>query len=504
MIDNLFVDNVQGLDNTQSSIGKSGKISSINQTEFLKHLSSTLLNGLYIFDYKKRLITFINQQYTNLTGYSLEDIQSKTKENTFINFFHPEDRDNVSGYIDEMESLKDNEIREISYRFKRKDGQWVWFLSRETVYSRFADGNIHEYIGSFLDITPQKLEEEKFRNLANSMPQLVWTSDPDGSVDYYNDKYRELIGITKKRGKYIWAPALHPDDVKRCEKAWANAVKNGTIYEVEQRVRVQGNRYEWFLSRGLPIKNSHGKIIKWYGTATNIHKMKQLEQQKDEFIATASHELKTPITTLKAYTHFLISYFKKLDNQTSTMYLQKMEAQVNRLIVLISDLLDMTKIQAGQLQLRLITFNLNQLIMEIAEEMQLTTRQKIKTILDHDIYIYADRERIGQVLTNFISNACKFSPPSKEIIIGTRVINDQLELRVQDFGSGIPKEKQARVFERYYQVEDPSLAAHPGLGLGLYISKQIIKRHHGKIWFESQSNVGSSFYFSLPLKPKKL
>lgn len=236
----------------------------------------------------------------------------------------------------------------------------------------------------------------------------------------------------------------------------------------------------------------------------DITERKHLEQQKDEFISIASHELKTPITSVKAYAQILGQRFRKIDDLKSTELVEKMDLQLDKLTNLIGDLLDVTKIEAGRIQFHETYFDFNELVVAIVEDIQRTTQKhNISKELQPLIKVYGDRDRLGQVITNFITNAIKYSPQADKIIVSTSTDKDKLTLSVQDFGLGLAKGDQSKVFERFYRVSGSDQNTYPGLGLGLYISSEIIKRHRGRIWVESKKNIGSTFCFSLPLVKHK-
>lgn len=253
------------------------------------------------------------------------------------------------------------------------------------------------------------------------------------------------------------------------------------------------------------IKN--GQLIQVWGTQRDITRRKHAEEQmermakqKDEFIAIASHELKTPVTSLKAYTQVLEGRFNKIGDESSAALLHKMDNQFNRLISLISDLLDISKIEAGKLQFEIKPFKFNSLIDEIVEQMQRTTSiHQIKTRLDEFPIINGDKNRIGQVIINFISNAIKYSPEGKDIIVKTKLAKKKITLSVQDFGMGISADDQPKVFERFYRSSSHEKESYPGLGLGLYICREIIDRHQGTVGVRSTPRKGSTFFFTLPL-----
>lgn len=232
--------------------------------------------------------------------------------------------------------------------------------------------------------------------------------------------------------------------------------------------------------------------------AAVVTERKELERRKDDFIAIASHELKTPVTSIKLYMQLLHRKFKTAKDQKSADSVAKMDGQLNKLTNLINDLLDVSKIEGGKLRLNLDNFDLNSLVEEIAENMQVTTKHLIIKKLGNSGEVYGDRDRVGQVLTNFISNAIKYSRGTDKIIIKT--INDKkgVTLSVKDFGVGLTPKEQGKVFERFNRAGQEEPGGLPGLGLGLYISSEIINRHKGKIWVESKKGKGSVFYFSLP------
>jgi signal transduction histidine kinase len=227
-------------------------------------------------------------------------------------------------------------------------------------------------------------------------------------------------------------------------------------------------------------------------------KLKDLSKQKDDFIAMASHELKTPVTSIKLYMQLLHRKFQKLKDVKSAESIAKMDGQVNKLINLINDLLDVSKVEEGKLQFNTTAFNLNDLVSEIVEEMQRTTKHKIVVVQENVEEVYGDRDRIGQVLTNFISNAIKYSPNAERLSVATTKNKKEAIVKVQDFGIGLSQKEKDKVFDRFYRAGERK-DSFPGLGLGLYISSEIIHRHKGRIWVESAKGKGSSFYFSLPL-----
>ena len=345
----------------------------------------------------------------------------------------------------------------------------------------------------------QVIKEMEF--LANTVPAVVWTSHPDGMLDYINDRWHERsdISIVESLG-HGWIKMMHPDDVKSVVERWKLSVKTGNPYQTEFRMLDKHGNYRWWLVRALALKDANDKIVKWYGTNTDITDQKELERQKDNFLAVASHELKTPVTSIKAYAQVLEMMLKRAGDTKNAVLMSKMDGQINRLTSLIGDLLDVTKINSGRLEFDNVPFDFNQMMLEIIEDMQLTSgKHQIKHQLSFKRMVNGDRERIAQVVINLITNAIKYSPNANRIIIYTEDHDTEVQLCVQDFGIGLTRDKMDRVFEQFYRVSGTKEHTFPGLGLGLYISSEIIKQLGGKIWVNSVIEKGSTFCFSIPL-----
>jgi signal transduction histidine kinase len=228
-----------------------------------------------------------------------------------------------------------------------------------------------------------------------------------------------------------------------------------------------------------------------------MEEVKESEKRKDEFIGIASHELKTPLTSIKGYLDLLYILEDKQPNQQCV---QKALESTHKLMKLIKDLLDVSKIQSGQLQLNITEFNIGELVGETISSFQVLSpvHEIINEDTLNDLMISGDRQKIEQVLINLLSNAVKYSPPETKVIVSARQTDTELIIKVRDYGIGIPGDEVSEIFERFYRTKDSSVHIS-GLGLGLYICRDILGSHNGKIWVEREEK-GSSFYFSLSLK----
>ncbi len=392
----------------------------------------------------------------------------------------------------------------------------------------------------FLDITDRqqvaedlKNSEARFRTLAESMPQIVWSANPDGQVDYYNQRWTEFSGISQANGQgWGWQPVLHPDDEQLTLDTWTTAVQTGNVYECEHRLRRANGEYRWYLSRGIPAFDSEGNIIKWYGTATDIHEQKQIQAErqallireqaaraeaesanriKDEFLATLSHELRTPMNAMLGWASLLKSC--KLNQATTDRALETIERNTKLLNQLIEDILDVSRIIQGKLSLHCFQVRLISVIEEAIETVRSATIAKnitlVKQGMDLPIFVWGDMNRLQQVVWNLLTNAVKFTPEGGQITVKLSVIEPtncpphctpSAQIQVIDTGVGISPEFLPFVFERFRQADGSTTRSHGGLGLGLAIVRHLVEMHGGTVHAESPGvGQGATFTVQLPL-----
>ena len=345
------------------------------------------------------------------------------------------------------------------------------------------------------------ISREHFKLLANHITQMIWTNLPDGNVNFYNQRWYNYTGLTYEETKeWGWSAVVHPDDIKETTDKYLTSLKTGEIFEVENRYRGSDGSYRWHLNRALPLKDENGDIILWAGTATDIEDQKRELERKDEFIGVASHELKTPLTSLKGYLQ-LISINKGAElSPMVTQYLAKANMAIKKLQFLVDDLLDVSKIKAGHLNYNLESVNLKVIINDCIENAaHIYPSFSFELDNETDFIVKGNAERLEQVLTNLLNNAVKYSKANKKVLIKTTKHDDNVRVSVTDFGIGLSDEQQYKIFERFYRVEDNKNMTS-GLGMGLYISSEIINTHHGKIGVESKLGEGATFYFELPLE----
>jgi K+-sensing histidine kinase KdpD len=231
----------------------------------------------------------------------------------------------------------------------------------------------------------------------------------------------------------------------------------------------------------------------------DITARKELDRQKDTLLGIASHELKTPITSAKLTLQMLRRRLTKAGNMQSTTQLREADAQLNRLTCLLDGILDTTAIETGRLSLQRALFAVDDLVRETCEELQYTTPlHHIVFAQEAHTEVYGDRVRTGEVLSNLLANAIKYTPPEKPIEVRAVSDTEQVTISVQDHGKGIPQDQQASIFERFSRMGDSSQKRQPGVGLGLYLAAEITKQQKGRIWIESVSEEGATFFFTVP------
>ncbi|MET0637405.1 MAG: PAS domain S-box protein [Chitinophagaceae bacterium] len=343
--------------------------------------------------------------------------------------------------------------------------------------------------------------EQLLRNITTAAPTALWMTNEKMSMTYINQTWMKWTNSAYEQNLGGgWLHFLHVDDRQRVIEKFSTTPTGSDFYDIEFRIIHADGEVHWCTASGQPQFDTNGAFIGYIGACVDITEQKSLQQQKDDFIGIASHELKTPVTSIKGYAQLLEQLLVDKGDLKEAGMMQRMNKQIDRLTNLIGDLLDVTKINAGKLQFNESVFDFNPMVRELVEELQRTTlKHLLVEIYEETGYVYADKERIGQVITNLISNAIKYSPGSEKIIIRTYQDGVNVVMSVQDFGIGIARDKQAHVFEQFYRVSGNMQHSFPGLGLGLYISSEIVQREMGSIWVKSEEGKGSTFSFQLPI-----
>ena len=302
--------------------------------------------------------------------------------------------------------------------------------------------------------------------------------------------------------------ALHTEEKKRFDdtRNAVNLIENQDYLLLRNKRSTSGSDYSIVFTTAITgsVLNLLLIILAYYLITLELARRHTIEKSKDEFISMASHELKTPITSLKLFMQVINKRLDRGDIPTSKIYIAKIDTQINKLTKLVANLLDISRIQTGKMKIEKELFNLDALIDETVETIENTTnKHQIKATGNVTRMVEGDRYRIGQVVTNLLTNAIKYSPEGGIVVIETKKNGSNAVVSIKDHGIGIDKKHHLKIFDRLYQVTDPEEKTYPGLGIGLFVSKQIIELHKGRIWMDSEKGKGSTFYFSLPFVNKQ-
>jgi len=352
--------------------------------------------------------------------------------------------------------------------------------------------------------------EERFRELANNIDQIVWTCDATGQPTWYNDRWYEFSGSTfEQMLNDGWRTLVHPAHYDRIGERFRRCIDTGEVWEETFPVRGKTAEYRWFLSRAIPIKAASGAVLRWFGSSTDITASRNLQEalteadkRKDEFLAMLAHELRNPVAPILNVAQIL-SRRDSATNDTAAL-VSIIQRQATHLARLLDDLLDVARITRGRIELRCKVVHVDECIalaMETVDPLIRSSRHTLEVDrAPEDLLVNVDKDRITQCLTNVLNNAVKYSPPASRIRVKTSARDHQVVIEVQDFGRGIKPEVLPRIFELFAQGDRTLDRGNSGLGIGLSVCKRLIEMHGGKVTAHSEGEGrGSTFRLSVPL-----
>jgi PAS domain S-box-containing protein len=402
-------------------------------------------------------------------------------------------------------------VKELSYDIIKKDGTVFPALLSATVVKDargalvainavLTDNTDRKHYERELLVARKHAEDEKrtFQSLADLVPEMIWTADAQGRIDYVNERFNHYFRLRNRKvdiGSIL--SRIHADDKALFTTTWTRHIRTGETLHTELRLEDAPGNYKWHLVKAVAYMED-GIAAKWFGSCTDIDQQIRALHQKDEFISIASHELKTPLTSLSATVQLL----DRMKDGPMTPMVGKLIGQasraLNKMNRLVADLLNSSRLREGQLALQIAAFDLSEIVAEAVKQLQHETAIPLNVSTEGPVIVKADNVRIEQVIANFINNAVKYAPGSRTICVTVTRSENAARVTVTDQGPGIPALKLPHIFDRYYRVDD-SGAQYSGLGLGLYICAEIIHRHGGQIGADSEPGEGCSFWFTLPL-----
>ncbi|MES1196492.1 MAG: ATP-binding protein, partial [Steroidobacter sp.] len=367
--------------------------------------------------------------------------------------------------------------------------------------------------------------EDHFRMLADNMLQFAWTADVNGEIYWYNQRWYDYTGTTLEAMKeWGWQKALHPDHLLRVLPSVQRSLQTGDVWEEIFPLRGKDGNYRWFLSRARPIRDEDNKVLRWFGTHTDITGQREMENQikeqamqladesrrKNEFLAMLSHELRNPLAPIRSAVDLLRMHAGNPDNRIQQQAREIIERQVGNLTKLINDLLEVSRVISGRIHLDRQTVDLNQVLLHAVETVKPLIEQHKHTLMLHlgdaPIWINADATRLEEVFINLLNNATKYTGTGGriEFSCGQGERSDTVQIRVRDNGTGINSELLPRIFQLFSQGEHSLARSAGGLGIGLSLAQRLVDLHGGTIEAHSPPEdqpTGSEFIVNLPLMP---
>ncbi len=353
----------------------------------------------------------------------------------------------------------------------------------------------------------------ELQSVLDNMADGVFVADREGRVTLANEAGARMLGLAdveEAKGSLSGFPGLlqarHPDGspLTLQDLPLSRALSGETVMSEDEFVQNLLTGMEACLrTNAAPVRDDQGNIVGAVAVTRDITDLAELDRLKDAFISVAAHELKTPVAVMKGYAQALLRTAEELDPQQRQM-LEAINRGSDRIDRIVRELLDISRLQQGQLELALESIDLPSMVRQVCDRMALTvSRHRLRFVSRQRAVILGDRDRLEQVLVNLIDNAVRYSPTGGSIDLAVAVQDGEAVVSVTDFGVAIPEEKQGRIFQRFYRAHAGTPYDYGGMGVGLYISREIVSRHGGRMWFESEKGRGSSFYFSLPLRGER-
>ncbi len=473
--------------------------------------------GSWTWDIPTNRVSWSDQMYR---VYGYEPGGLAVDYQTFLKLVHPEDRDVVNAKVqDSYVTLKPFQFQ---HRALRPDGKLRWLESRGQVLAG-RDGKPATMFGTGQDITPMKAAEERSRRLIESSPDALVITDDQGLIVQVNQEAERLFGYSRTelvgsavekliptplrdvhishRASYMKNPKARPMGANRALRA---VRKDGGEFPVEISLSPIETPDGVMVMSAVRDVSERQRVMK---EREELELLRQVNEFRSQFINMAAHELNTPLTPLKLQVDILKD--PDLAPEQRAHSIQVLERNLERVAHLVQNMLDVGRIQSGRIQFQAGPMDLNAAVVETLESFEELAKQlgvKLETSITGDLYVDADSQRLGQVLLNLVNNALKFTPPGGRVLVETEIIGKDAAVRVKDTGLGLTSDQIAKLFRPFSQVHAAvQTATKPGTGLGLYISRQLVELHGGRLWVESGGpDNGSTFEFRIPMTAPKV
>jgi len=474
----------------------------------------------------QELLEILSMSENATAIYTTDDIIIQTANDAMIQFWG-KDRSVIGKPLEEavpelrgqpyIEILK--EVWRTGKTFEAKDAPAELSADGElqTYYFNFkyrailtTSGNTYCILHTAVNVTENIKSKRRLEKTTDTLKQALdsagmgtWSNDLVSDILTISKQSRLIHGVTDEKHLTLEESFQMIDPAQReiVAETIREAIRTGEAFEVEYLIHpLDDDKPKWLRSTGKAYYDQSGTPLSISGIILNITEQKQDEMRKNDFIGMVSHELKTPLTSLKGYVQLLNAKAKKENDAFAVNALSRVETQVNKMGSMINGFLNLSRLESGKIHLSKQDFNLEELLAESIEEARLTATEYNITLHEGEtIHIHADRDKVGQVISNLLSNAVKYSPRGKSIELFFKTVDNMAVISIKDEGMGIKPQDIDKLFERYSRIESKHTQNISGFGIGLYLCSEIIQRHEGKIWVESEKGKGSTFHFNLPL-----
>ncbi len=446
-----------------------------------------------------------NQRWYDFTGTTFDEMQG-------WGWLSVHDPSHLNRVVDRYRrSLEIGEPWEDTFPLRSKNGEWRWFLSRARPI-RDENGKVVQWFGTNTDITEQlqvqaalRASETRLRQLADAMPQIVWVANPQGQVEYFNLRWFDFTGLDSSQvdGRE-WLSMLHPEDCAGAESGWRHSMETGEPFQWACRARRHDGEHRWMLVRALAGTDPNGRIKHWYGTCTDIHDQKRVEEELrlansdlEQFAYAASHDLQEPLRNVSIFSELLERNYGHLLRDDAHTFLGYIVGGARRMHSLIRDVLAYTQVMGPEIGARE-TVDAASALEEALGNLQVAIAESGASVETDPLpEVPVARAHMLRLFQNLIGNAIKYRdarPP--QVHVGVERSDGEWVFRVEDNGIGIAPDYQQQIFGMFKRLHRDEF---PGTGIGLAICQKIVQRYGGRIWMESELGKGSTFYFSVPV-----